>query len=56
MGQPASVKPEGSGILATNDPTYLLNRIDRQHGVHTIEWAEHIGLGSRQYTLVNIDY
>ena len=43
-------------VTATNDPTDLLNRIDRQHGVHTIEWAEHIGLGSRQYTLVNIDY
>jgi hypothetical protein len=43
-------------VTAKNDPTDLLNRIDRQHGVHTIEWAEHIGLGSRQYTLVNIDY
>ena len=42
-------------VTATNDPTDLLNRIDRQHGVHTIEWAEHIGLGSRQYTLINID-
>ena len=42
-------------VTATNDPTDLLNRIDRQHGTHTIEWAEHIGLGSRLYTLVNID-
>ena len=42
-------------VTATNDPTDLLNRIDRQHGVHTIEWAEHIGLGSREYTLVNLD-
>ena len=43
-------------VTATNDPTDLLNRIDKQHGTHTIEWAEHIGLGSRQYTLVNIDH
>lgn len=42
-------------VTATNDPTDLLNRIDRQHGVHTIEWAEHIGLGSRNYILVNIE-
>ena len=42
-------------VTATNDPTDLLSRIDQQHGVHTIEHAEIIGLGSRQYTLVNID-
>ena len=42
-------------VTATNDPTDLLNRIDRQHGVHTIEWAEQIGLGSREYILVNIE-
>ena len=42
-------------VTAKNDPTDLLNRIDKQHGVHTIEWAEHIGLGSRQYDLVSID-
>ena len=33
-------------VTATNDPTDLLNRIDKQHGVHTIEHAEAIGLGS----------
>ncbi len=42
-------------VTAKNDPTDLLNRIDKQHGVHTIEHAEKIGLGSRQYTLVSID-
>ena len=42
-------------VTATNDPTDLLNRINKQHGIHTIEWAEKIGLGSRQYTLINID-
>ncbi len=41
-------------VTATNDPTDLLNRIDQQHGVHTIEHAEKIGLGTRKYSLVNI--
>ncbi|MBR1660616.1 MAG: DUF362 domain-containing protein [Oscillospiraceae bacterium] len=35
--------------------TALMNRIERQHGLHTLEHAEEIGLGSRTYTLVNID-
>ena len=42
-------------VTAKNDPTDLLNRINKQHGVHTIEHAAKIGLGSRQYTLVSID-
>ena len=42
-------------VTATNDPTDLLNRIDKQHGVHTIEHAEKIGLGSRDYKIVNLD-
>ena len=33
----------------------LLKRIERQHGLHTLEHAEEIGLGSRTYRLVNID-
>jgi hypothetical protein len=42
-------------VTAKNDPTDLLNRIDKQHGVHTIEHAEAIGLGTRKYHIVNID-
>ena len=42
-------------VTAKNDPTDLLKRIDKQHGIHTIEWAEKIGLGSRKYELVSID-
>jgi len=42
-------------VTATNDPTDLLSRIDQQHGVHTIEWAEKIGLGSRKYHIISID-
>ena len=33
----------------------LIERINRQHGTHITEYAEQIGLGSRKYTLVNID-
>ena len=40
---------------ADSDPTDLLKRIDRQHGTHTIDWAEKIGLGSKKYTIVKID-
>ena len=42
-------------VTATNDPTDLLSRIDKQHGIHTIEHAEAIGLGTRKYNLVSID-
>ena len=38
-----------------NDNQPLVERITRQHGTHTIDWAEHIGLGSKQYELVCID-
>lgn len=34
--------------------TALMNRIDRQHGLHTLEHAQEVGLGSREYTLVDI--
>ena len=42
-------------VTATNDPTDLLSRINKQHGVHTIDHAAKIGLGSKQYQIVNID-
>ena len=42
-------------VTAKNDPTDLLRRIDKQHGIHTIEHAAKIGLGTRQYTLISID-
>ena len=42
-------------VTAKNDPTDLLNRIDKQHGTHTIDHAEAIGLGTRKYHIVNID-
>ena len=33
----------------------LVKRIESLHGIHTLEHAEEIGLGSRTYELVNID-
>ena len=33
----------------------LVNRIESLNGIHTLEHAEKIGLGSRNYKLVNID-
>ncbi len=33
----------------------LQQRVERQNGLHTLEHAEEIGLGSRTYDLVNID-
>ncbi len=33
----------------------LQQRVERQNGLHTLEHAEEIGLGSRTYTLVSID-
>ena len=33
----------------------MRERIESRHGIHTVEHAEKIGLGSRQYKLVSID-
>lgn len=41
---------------ATDDPgqAHLLERIESRHGVHTIEAAEALGIGSRTYELVEV--
>lgn len=38
-----------------DDAKPLVDRINKKHGIHTVEHAEKIGLGSRQYTIVSID-
>lgn len=38
-----------------NDNRPLIERINSRHGTHTIDWAERIGLGSKQYQLISID-
>ncbi len=40
---------------AGDDATALQNRINRQHGTHIVDYAEQIGLGSKQYTLIDLD-
>ncbi|MDE6655931.1 MAG: DUF362 domain-containing protein [Anaeroplasmataceae bacterium] len=34
---------------------HFVARVERQHGLHTLEAAEEIGLGSRDYELISID-
>ena len=45
------------GVYNSPDPgkAALIERIESRNGVHTIEAAEALGLGSRQYTLVALD-
>ncbi len=33
----------------------LLERIKSRHGTHIVEWGEHIGLGSSNYVIVDLD-
>ncbi len=33
----------------------LIRRIESRDGLHTLAYAEQIGLGSRSYTLVSLD-
>ena len=40
---------------AGDNASPLQQRINRQHGTHTVEYAEQIGLGSQSYILVNLD-
>ena len=38
-----------------DNPAALIERINTRHGLHTIDHAEKIGLGTKKYNLVNID-
>lgn len=42
-------------VYAAEDGGSLVNRIESRNGLHTLEQAEKIGLGSREYQLVSID-
>ncbi len=42
-------------VYQAPDSASLVRRIERQNGLHTLEHAEEIGLGSRTYELVDID-
>ncbi|MCM1496745.1 MAG: DUF362 domain-containing protein [Bacteroides sp.] len=42
-------------VYSAEDGVSLVNRIESRNGLHTLEQAEKIGLGSRTYQLVSID-
>mgnify|MGYP002623827743 CR=1 FL=1 len=42
-------------VYKAPDGKSLINRMESRHGIHTVEHAAEIGLGSRDYDLVSID-
>lgn len=44
-------------VRASNDhgKIHLIERINSRHGMHTLEHAEKIGLGSQTYKIVSLD-
>lgn len=44
-------------VYACSDPgkPHLIERIESRHGIYTIECAEALGYGSRDYTLIEVD-
>jgi len=42
-------------VYSASDGQSLVRRIESRNGLHTLEHAEKIGLGSREYTLTSID-
>ena len=41
--------------VAGDDSQPLIERINRQHGTHIVDYAEQIGLGTTSYNLIDID-
>ena len=44
-------------VYNSKDPgrDHFVERVERQHGIHTIEAANELGFGTREYELINID-
>ena len=42
-------------VYAAPDSEDLIARMESRHGIHTLDHAEAIGFGTRQYELVSID-
>lgn len=44
-------------IYNSKDPgrDHFVERVERQHGIHTIEVAAELGFGTREYELINVD-
>ena len=45
----------GQEQSADNDVASMKERIESRHGIHTVEHAEKIGLGTRKYHIISID-
>ena len=43
-------------VYACDDPgkSHLIERIESRNGIHTIEAAAELGLGSREYELIHV--
>ncbi len=41
-------------VYAASDGQDLIQRIESRDGIHTLEYAEEIGLGNRKYELINV--
>lgn len=42
-------------VYAAEDGASLIQRMESRNGIHTLEHAEEIGLGNRNYQMVNVD-
>ena len=44
-------------IMNSNDSgkQSLVNRMEEKHAIHTVEEAANLGIGSREYEVINID-
>jgi uncharacterized Fe-S center protein len=42
-------------VYAAEDGKSVIQRIESRNGVHTLDYGEQLGLGSKKYTLVSID-
>ena len=44
-------------VYSSKDPgrDHFVERVERQHGIHTIEAAAELGFGTREYELINVD-
>lgn len=50
-----AIKNMSIGIASSNGKIHLIERIDSRNGMHTLDHAEAIGMGSQTYELVRLD-
>ncbi|MCD8084156.1 MAG: hypothetical protein LUE86_11775 [Clostridiales bacterium] len=53
-GSAGQEEADGPGVAAAEGREAFVNRVQSRNGLHTLENAEAIGLGSRSYQLVDI--